>query len=241
MGKIWVLQHHPIENLAAIADALESAALAWQYVRTFRGEPVPRDMSNASALIVMGGPMGVYETDRYPYLRAEMKLVECAIRDRKPVLGVCLGSQLLAAALGAKVVKGRAMELGWHRVTLTPQGKADSLFRGLPDSFDAFHWHGDVFDLPRYAVALASSEQTPLQAFRYGDNAYGLLFHIEATEESVGSMCREFAADLKSGGIDGDKIVADTPDRIAKLSPIADAVFTRWANPILGSGSKAGA
>ncbi|HYA35864.1 MAG TPA: gamma-glutamyl-gamma-aminobutyrate hydrolase family protein [Candidatus Binataceae bacterium] len=238
MGKIWVLQHHPIESLAAIGDALEGAALAWQYVRTFRGEPVPRDMSNASALIVMGGPMGVYETDRYPNLRDEMKLIESALRDRKPVLGVCLGSQLLAAALGAKVVKGRAMELGWHRVMLTADGKTDGLFRGVADSFDAFHWHGDVFDLPRDAVALASSEQTPLQAFRYGDNAYGLLFHIEATEESVESMCREFAADLESAGVDGAKIIIDAADRIAKLTPIADAVFTRWANPILRSATK---
>ncbi len=101
MAKVWVIQHHPVENLGRIADALAASALVWQYVRSFAGQPVPKDMKGAGGLIVMGGPMGVYEQDRYPFLRDEMRLIEAALKDRRPVLGVCLGSQLLAAALGA--------------------------------------------------------------------------------------------------------------------------------------------
>jgi GMP synthase (glutamine-hydrolysing) len=98
MAKVWVLQHSPTGNLGVIAEALESAALAWQYVRVFDGRPVPTDMKGAGGLIVMGGVEAVYQLDRYPYLRAEMALIENALKAGRPVLGVCLGSQLLAAA-----------------------------------------------------------------------------------------------------------------------------------------------
>jgi len=104
MAKIYVLQHHPVENLGTIADALEGAALAWQYVRVHDGQPVPASMKGAGGLIVMGGPMGVHQTDRYPWLRDEMRLIEDAMKSNLPVLGVCLGAQILAAALGAKSI-----------------------------------------------------------------------------------------------------------------------------------------
>src|SRR5579885_2127741 len=103
MAKILVLQHHPAENLGAIADALEEAALAWQYVRVFDGAQIPKDLRGAGGLIVMGGPESVYQLDRFPYLRDEIALIESALAAGRPVLGVCLGSQLLAAALGANV------------------------------------------------------------------------------------------------------------------------------------------
>ena len=161
MAKIWVMQHHPVENLGSIADALEGAALAWQYVRTFEGQPVPKDMKGAGGLILMGGPQGVYEADEHPYLKEEMRLIESALKDDRPVLGVCLGSQLLAAALGAKVYKGTRREIGWHPVKLTADARDDRLLKGVPEQFTAFHWHGDIFDLPKDSVTLASSEITP--------------------------------------------------------------------------------
>ena len=232
MAKVWVIQHHPVENLGRIADALAASALAWQYVRSFAGQPVPKDMKGAGGLIVMGGPMGVYEQDRYPFLRDEIRLIEAALRDGKPLLGVCLGSQLLAAALGAKVRKGPAKEIGWHQVSLLAGARDDRLFGAAPDSFTPLHWHGDVFDLPAGAVALASSEKTPLQAFRYGDNAYGLLFHIEPDAAIVTGLVREFAAELEEGRVDGAAIIAAANQRIAAIADLAEMVFGRWAAPI---------
>ena len=235
MAKVYVLQHHPAENLGAIAEALESAALAWQYVRVFDGHPVPTDMKGAGGLIVMGGPEAVYQLDRYPYLRAEMALIENALKVGRPVLGVCLGSQLLAAALGANVRRAPQKEIGWYPVRLRPEASDDRLMRGLPQEFVACHWHSDIFDLPAGAVALASSELTELQAFRYGENAWGLLLHAEMTEHIVAALVSEFGEGLKRVGIDGDAILEWAPKHLAGLGNIAETIFGRWAAPIQGT------
>jgi len=235
MAKVWVLQHHPAENLGAIAEALEAAALAWQYVRVFDGHPVPADMKGAGGLVVMGGPEAVYQLDRYPYLRAEMALIENALKAGRPVLGVCLGSQLLAAALGANVRRAARKEIGWYSVRLRPEAKDDRLLRGLSEEFVACHWHGDIFDLPAGAVPLASSELTELQAFRYGDSAWGLLFHAEMTQRIVAALVSEFGEGLKRVGIDGDEILASAPRHLAGLGEIAETIFGRWAAPIQGT------
>ena len=165
MAKFLVLQHHPSEHLGRIAEALEAAAQAWQYLRTYDGQRIPRDMKGAAGLILMGGPMGVYEAERYPFLGDEMALIESALKAGKPVLGVCLGSQLLAAALGARVYKGERAEIGWHQLTLSTEARSDPLLRGLPETFTPCHWHGDIFDLPQGAIALASSAMTRCRGF----------------------------------------------------------------------------
>lgn len=235
MAKIIVMQNHPAESLGAIADALETAALAWQYVRVYDGQPIPTEMRGAGGLVVMGGPQTVYQLDRYPYLRDELRLIEDALRLNKPILGVCLGSQLLAAALGAKVYRGATREIGWYRVTLSAAGQADRLLRGLPPDFVAAHWHSDVFDLPAGAVALAASEKTAVQGFRHGEQAYGLLFHAEMTTEILEALIAEFGEGLKRVGIDGDAILAETPRHLPKLAQLGETIFTRWASPIQGT------
>ncbi len=235
MAKIWVLQHHPVENLGRIAEALEEAALAWQYVRIFDGAAIPADMKGAGGLIVMGGPESVYQLDRYPYLRDEMRLMENALRDNKPILGICLGAQLLAAVLGETVKRGERREIGWYSVRLTEAAHQDRLMRGLPVEFMAAHWHSDVFDLPKGAVALASSERTAVQAFRFGDKAYGLLFHAEITEDRIAKLVSEFGEDLKRVGIDGDAYLARAPEYLPALGQIGNTIFTRWAGPIQGT------
>ena len=234
MAKIWVMQHHPVENLGSIADALEGAALAWQYVRVFDGQPVPKDMKGAGGLILMGGPQGVYEAEQHPYLKDEMRLIEDALKDDRPVLGVCLGSQLLAAALGAKVYKGARREIGWYPVRLTSEAKNDRLLKDVPEQFSAFHWHGDIFDLPDDSVTLASSDLSPIQAFRYRDKAYGFLCHLEVTEASVRAMVREFTDETKHASLRAD-IVGGIDDSAEPLAKIAETVFGRWARPIQGT------
>jgi GMP synthase (glutamine-hydrolysing) len=235
MAKIYVLQHHPVENLGTIADALEGAALAWQYVHVNDGQPVPASMKGAGGLIVVGGPMGVYQTDRYPWLRDEMRLIENAIKLNLPVLGVCLGAQILAAALGAKVERNpNGKEIGWHPIRLHDSAKDDRLMRGLPATMTPFHWHSDIFDLPPGAVSLASSDKTPCQAFRQGDKAYGFQFHFEVTRESVSAMANAFAKELVRENIAADRMIAQAADFIAPLEKFSDTVFSRWASPIQG-------
>jgi GMP synthase (glutamine-hydrolysing) len=229
MSKIWVLQHHPAENLGVIADALEAAALAWQYVRIFDGHPVPADMKGAGGLIVMGGPEAVYQLDRYPYLRAEMVLIEDALKAGKPVLGICLGSQLLAATLGANVRRAPQKEIGWYKVRLGPGAEHDRLLRDVSSEFITCHWHGDIFDLPKDTTALASSDLTEVQAFRYGAKAWGLLFHAEMTRQIIAALVAEFGEGLKRIGIDGQAILTQAPEYLPKLAPIADTIYSRWA------------
>jgi GMP synthase (glutamine-hydrolysing) len=235
MAKIYVLQHHPVENLGTIAEALEGAALAWQYVRVNDGQPVPENMKGAGGLIIMGGPMGVYQTDRYPWLRDEMKLIEDAMKSNVPVLGVCLGAQILAAALGAKVERNpNGKEIGWHPIRLSDSAKDDRLMRDLPATMTPFHWHGDIFELPPGAVSLASSDKTPCQAFRHGDKVYGFQFHIEVTEGGVAEMANAFAKELVRENIQADRMVAQAAEFLPQLEKVSDKVFSRWAAPVQG-------
>ena len=227
---VWVLQHTPSENLGTIEDALRVHRIGVNYVETHVGNPVPGKMAGKAGLIVMGGPMGVYEQANYPFLGDEMRLIESALTMGRPVLGVCLGSQLLAAALGAEVKKGERKELGWHAVTLSEFAAQDPLFGGVRPEFWPFHWHGDVFSLPKQAVGLASSQRTPFQAFRYGKNAYGILFHLEVTREQISQMLSVFADELREAGGEAAEITAQIPRHLPVLQEIAGDVFGRWAS-----------
>ncbi|MGO8787071.1 MAG: type 1 glutamine amidotransferase [Terriglobia bacterium] len=232
MHSVWVLQHTASETLGTIEDALRSHPIGFDYIQTYAGESVPKEIAGKAGLIVMGGPMGVYEQAKYPFLRGEMRLIESALTAGKPVLGVCLGSQLLAAVLGAEVKKGEKKELGWHPVALTEAAAKDAIFAAVRPEFYPFHWHGDVFSLPRQAVGLASSQQTPCQAFRYGKNAYGILFHLEVTSEQISQMLFDFADELHESGGNAAEINEQTPRYLPILQNISDAVFDRWASTV---------
>ncbi len=229
MKRVVVVQHAECEKPGLIAEALQSRGYTFETVLTSAGEPAPKDLNQAQGLVIMGGPMGVYEQDRYPFLRDEMSLIECALRESKPILGVCLGSQLLAAALGAEVRKGREKEIGWHPVTLTESTFGDPLLKGLDRTFTAYHWHGDVFEAPEGAVNLASSNLTACQAFRYGKNAYGFLFHMEIVPEILEGMLRTFADELKEEGLNDDNIRRQAQTYLPTLQAIGKHVFEKWA------------
>lgn len=227
---VLAIQHIRCETLGTIAGALNDADIYVKTVRIFEEKPVPKSLGASAGLVVVGGPMGVYEQDRYPFLRQEIRLIEEALRENKPVLGVCLGSQLLATALGAKVTKGKKKEIGWHPITLTQAAMSDPLWTGVEPSFTAFHWHGDIFELPSGAVSLASSDLTDHQAFRYGRHAYGFLFHLEVTKSIIEDMVESFRDELQETCIDGRESILQAKKHLTPLERIGRFVFLRWAD-----------
>jgi GMP synthase (glutamine-hydrolysing) len=239
--KVWAIQHVVTEPLGLIGEALEAVGIRADYLRPFAGHTVPNAMGDADALVVMGGPMGVYEQDRYPFLTDEIRLIEHALHTGKPVLGVCLGSQLLATALGVEVGKGKAKEIGWYEVEFGEEAANDSLFAGVGPRIVAYHWHGDVFPLPANAVSLARSDRTECQGFRYQTSVYGLLFHLEATKRIVADMVEAFADELNEERIDGASIIEGADVHLPALGGIAAQVFGRWAAQVKTNASSANA
>ena len=229
MARLWVLQNARPENLGIAGQVFQSYGLEPAYVRTFAGEEVPRYMGDAVGLVVLGGPMGVYESNRYPFLDAATRLIDQALKAEKPVLGVCLGCQLLAAVLGASVTHGQHKEIGWHPVELNAAAVDDMLMADLERSFVGYHWHGDIFDLPEGATALASSAQTACQAFVHGLSAYGILFHMEITEKIIGDMVRAFADEVREEKLDGERIRTAASQHLQALQANGQIFFQKWA------------
>jgi GMP synthase (glutamine-hydrolysing) len=228
MGRILVVQHVACEDPGLLVELARDRGHTLELVAPFRGAPIPAALS-ADALVILGGPMGVYEAARHPHLVDEQALARAAVASGRPVLGICLGSQLLAAAHGATVAPTGRQEIGFHPVTVLAD---DPLFAGIAAPFAPLHWHGDAFALPAGAVALASSAQTPLQAFRLGARAWGCLFHLEATPAWVAACAAEFGDELRGHGIDPAALVAAAPAACAALAPIARTVLGRWLDQI---------
>ena len=183
-GKDWVvLQHVAHEEPGAIGETVISAGHAVSVVRIDRGDPVPcpDEVTDMAGLVVMGGPMGVHDDEAHPWLAHERDLMAAAVAAALPVLGVCLGAQQLAVALGGQVTTGPEPEIGIGEVQLTRQAEDDAVFGPAGSTLPCMHWHGDTFSLPAGSVLLARSELYPHQAFRYGERAYGLQFHVEIT------------------------------------------------------------
>jgi GMP synthase-like glutamine amidotransferase len=197
--RIVCLQHVPFEGPAAIEPWAAARGHNLDVVRLDLGEPVP-DAPGLDWLVVMGGPMGVHDQRSFPWLAAEKRLIEKVISRGRPVLGVCLGAQLVAHVLGARVYAGRAKEIGWHEVRATAEARASKLFGFLPPAFRAFQWHGDTFDVPAGGVRSAESDAFPNQAFEYGANVAALQFHLEATADSVARLVEAGGGELAEGG-----------------------------------------
>jgi GMP synthase (glutamine-hydrolysing) len=226
---VFILQHVRWETPGIISDCLEGAGISTRVIQVFNGEPIPPAMDGAAGLVIMGGPMGVYDRLEFPFLLDEQRLIEQALKEEKPVLGVCLGCQLLAVTLGADVRKGEQKEIGWYPVALTEDAaEADPLWRGVVPYFTAFHWHGDVFTLPHRAVSLASSELTSCQGFRYGKSVYGFLFHMEVTEQIITDMATAFRSELNEENLDGAALILKAGEHLQRLKSIGKRVFQRW-------------
>lgn len=229
---VLVVQHAPFEGPGLVADALAARGVPCRIVHAHAGEPVPASIDGARGLVLLGGPMGVYERARYPHLDDELRLTERAIAAEVPIFGICLGSQIVAAALGARVAPAAFQEIGWLPIALAPAAGDDRLFAGI-DHAVPLHWHGDAFDLPAGCTSLAWSEATACQAFRHGDRVYGVLCHLEATAAIVLGMVASCGADLRAARVDARALLAATPARLAALAPIARRVLDRWAEMVV--------
>ncbi len=228
---VLILRHMPHEPAGTLETALTTAGLSFGYVDLFQETPARLPLDEASGLIVLGGAMNVDQTDQYPFLAREVQWIEQALAREMPLLGICLGSQLLAKTLGAKVYPGPRKEIGWYAIELTAAAAADPLL-AQSGVQTVFQWHGDTFDLPAGAIHLARSPVCENQAFRYGSNAYGLQFHIEMTAAMIDDWlteagnCRELAA---LDYIDPRSIRQQTPQELPQLQTLAANVLGRFA------------
>lgn len=191
--RIHYIQHAPFEGPGIIKDWALKNNFRLTSTHIYKGELLP-SLSNIDFLIILGGSMGTYEEHLHPWLKEEKKYIEAAIKTNKIVLGICLGSQLIANALGTRVYPHIHKEIGWWKVNATPAAKNNLFFNSFPKEYMAFHWHGDTFDLPQGATLMASSVACAHQAFVYGDKVVGLQFHFEVTEP----LLLDFIKDGKS-------------------------------------------
>ena len=194
---VLIIKHVDIEGPGLIESCLKQRAIPYRIICLETGEPLPVP-GGFTHIVLLGGPMNVYEDDRYPFLKKEDLFIKEAIQRGKHILGICLGAQLIAKALGARVTKSPVKETGWSKVSLTEEGSKDRLFVALPKAFPVFQWHEDTFETPNWGKLLATSTAVPNQAFRYGDNAYGLQFHLEVTKEMIREWTDEYSQETPS-------------------------------------------
>ena len=197
--RIYALQHVWFEDPVEISSWAVAKRHAVKCALVSDGAPFP-DPAAFDWLVVMGGPMSAYEENDYPWLVKEKRFIEAAVAQGKFVLGVCLGAQLIADVLGAKVYRNNQKEIGWFDVALKPDAKSSPLFKAWPARFTAFHWHGDTFALPAGARWIAESAACRHQAFEYENRVVGLQFHLESTPESVARLTAHGQADLTAAG-----------------------------------------
>ena len=228
--RIQCLKHVTFEGPAGIADWAEAQGHLITLTPLYEGVPVP-DLDAFDWLVVMGGPMGVGDESVHPWLAAEKAFIGRAIAAAKTVLGVCLGAQLIAEALGARVYPNPEKEIGWMPVELTESGRASPLTGFLPASLDVFHWHGDTFDLPPGAVRLVRSGPCANQAFIYDGRVLGLQFHLESTPASVADILAHCAQDIVPAPYvqTAERMLAATPEDYGRINGALFGILDRLA------------
>lgn len=227
--KILVCQHVPHELLGTLDPQLRKKGFRIRYANFGRFPHLEPSLDGYDGLILLGGPMNVGDDASYPHLTTEKRLVVDAFKRDIPVLGICLGSQIIADALGAPVIKNTAREIGWHPLATTEHSKTDPLLKHLVAGDHVFHWHGYKFGVPSSAVRLAASQMTENQAFRYGDKVYALQFHLEVDEHCVERWMKvpDNVAELHdTHGSDGPELLrAGTKKHLGRQRQLSELVF----------------
>ncbi len=225
--KIHSIHHVEFEGLGVIEKWITDNRYSLSSSPLYASQSLP-EVNDFDCLIVMGGPMGIYDDKDFPWLTAEKRLIENAITTEKTVIGICLGAQLIADVLGAKVYPNKHKEIGWFPIDLTSAGQSHPYLSGIPETFDAFHWHGDTFTLPDNAVHLAKSSVCENQAFIYGNNVLALQFHLEATRLSAAGITKNCSNELiENPYIQSEKLILGDD---AKFDAINKIMFTILGN-----------
>jgi len=211
--RLHSLEHEPFEGLGNIEVWAKNRGHIITRTLLFNNEKLP-ETSEFDWLVIMGGSMNIYEEDKFPWLKEEKNFIAKAIAANKILLGVCLGSQLIADVLGGKVSKNRFKEIGWFPVSLTKGARDSSIFSILPGTFTAFHWHGDTFKIPHGTARIAQSEGCANQAFEYG-RSIGLQFHLEYSRKSIDLMFQNCSDELVDG-----KYIQKQDEIISKISNV---------------------
>jgi GMP synthase (glutamine-hydrolysing) len=232
MKSVLILRHEPSVSAGSLPEVLAETGLEALCFDLYESLPERLPWNEAAGLIVLGGTMSANDGDRFPFLIAELDWLRAAIRRDVPLLGICLGAQLLAKALGAAVYRNPQPEIGWYQVELLPAAVEDRLFRDRARRETVFHWHGDTFDLPAGAVHLAQSPLCGQQAFRYGPRAYGLQFHVEMVPDLMELWLREFdtgGGSCDASAVDPEAIRAAAAGAFPALKAFSQCLLGRFA------------
>ncbi len=236
MPKLLVIQHSPLEGLGLFEEEIKKINLTYDTIMAGDDVVWPSGvkLEEYVGLIVLGGPMSAYEEARFPWIKKELLVIGEALRQKKPILGICLGAQMLAKAAGAKVHPGHTKEIGWAPIRLDDWFyKRNPVFFQLDPKKEhkVFHWHSDTFDIPTQGYRLAWNDTYPNQAFCIQGNAIGIQFHPEMTLEMVKSWCESTAGqmDATSSGYDTQKILAESATHLPELKEIAHKIFYGFA------------
>lgn len=227
--RVYVLQHVPFEELGNIQPWLAQQNAEVHYCRLYANDPLP-DVNETDLLIVLGGPMSVNDESHYPWLVAEKAFLAQAIAAEKPIVGICLGAQLIASCQGARIYSNYAKEIGWFDITAVA-ASGDVL--PLPATMHVFHWHGETFELPANAVLLASSVACNNQIFQLGQRVIGLQCHLETTADNARSMVLHCADELTGGSFiqDADTILAASAAQYQQLNQLMTQVLEYVTRP----------
>src|SRR5262249_34884875 len=232
MKKLLVLQHVAHELLGTLNPLLKSAGFRLRYVNFARHPDAQPNLDGYHGLIVLGGPMSVNDSDQLPHLVTEMKLIESAMSKDLPVLGICLGAQLIAKTLGAAVYPNKEKEIGWYDVSPTSDAKKDPLLAEFEKTEKIFHWHVETCDIPKKPIHLACSGVCAKQAFRYGAHVHGLQFHLEVDEPMIHRWLKvnENRTEIIAlgGKIDPERIHLETPEHIQRHHQLSNRVFAQF-------------
>lgn len=238
-SRVLVIRHEVCSELGALKSFLQEKNIPFHYLDTVSDETLSEPIDHYSHLIILGGAMSAFEDEEYPFLRYEFGLIEQAIANKIPTLGICLGSQILAKILGAKVYRGeRGREAGWCEVNLTQIAHQDTLFQVFPKQFKVFQSHQDTFDIPQACVHLAFSDRYPNQAFRYQEHVWAMQFHLEMNEAALQSCGPVIEKELEDSQIK-DTTLEQMLDEARRYAPAIKPFADRFMEQFIGLTEKA--